>query len=236
MAAIERPTLLVLVRHGESQRNKAKGKNPYLPEKEELTSGIRGTPDHKIELTSLGVNQAQATGILIKQRYGIFNVAYHSGYVRTENTLEAILGAYTEEERAQMKIRESFYLREREPGYTYDMTKEEVDEKLPFYRGYFEQYGYFLAQPPGGESQAQVCQRIYTFIGILFRQRAGMKVLIVAHGGTIRAIRFNLEKWNRARYEQEALSGPTPNCGITSYRYNSENRRLELDVSDEVAY
>ena len=52
-----------------------------------------------------------------------------------------------------------------------------------------------LARPPGGESLADVVARVHTFLGTLFRDRGGQKILVVTHGGTIRCFRFLLERW-----------------------------------------
>ena len=43
------------------------------------------------------------------------------------------------------------------------------------------------ARPPGGESIAQVVERVHSFIDILIRDRAGERVLVITHGGTLRA-------------------------------------------------
>ena len=48
-----RPALLVLVRHGQSQRNIAKRKNRFFLD-DEARRPIRGIPDHLIGLTDLG--------------------------------------------------------------------------------------------------------------------------------------------------------------------------------------
>src|SRR5687767_9278583 len=101
---MKRPSLLVLVRHGESERNIAKKGSTYFSDNESRKS-IRGVPDHMIPLTKTGWKQAEKTGLKMKERFGDFDYIYHSGYRRTIDTSEGILRAYSEEERNQIKVR-----------------------------------------------------------------------------------------------------------------------------------
>ena len=41
-----------------------------------------------------------------------------------------------------------------------------------------------FGRPPVGESLADVAQRAYLFLNMLFRDRSGQRVLVVTHGGT----------------------------------------------------
>jgi broad specificity phosphatase PhoE len=71
-----------------------------------------------------------------------------------------------------------------------------------------------------------------TFLQMLHRERSGQRVLIVTHGGTIRCLRFVLERWD---YRQAARwnPGPPSNCGVTTYR-GSEGGTLELEDYNQV--
>jgi broad specificity phosphatase PhoE len=71
------------------------------------------------------------TGPALRERYGVPDYLYHSGYVRTRQTAEGILQAFTSEERACIQVRKNHFLRERDPGFTYDMTKEEAERHSP---------------------------------------------------------------------------------------------------------
>ena len=228
---MQRPALLVIVRHAESSRNLVKKDNVYMPD-DESASLVVGVPDHKIPITEVGHRQARETGAALREQFGVFDVVYDSGYLRSKETLDEILKAYSEEESRHMRRRTSHLLRERDSGYTYDMTTDEVDQYFPYFRAYWKQFGYFYARPPGGESQSDVCERVYRFVGILFKQRPGKRVLIVTHGGTSRALRFNLEKWTADDYEKDSDSGKRhalPNCGLIVYRYDESTGRLELE-------
>ncbi|MFO0862352.1 MAG: histidine phosphatase family protein [Candidatus Saccharibacteria bacterium] len=232
---MNRPKQIILVRHAESARNKAKyGKGTTYFADEYARRDIKGIPDYEIPLTKEGEAHAVATGKYLRDRFGTFDYIYHSGYKRTKDTLENMLLAYTDEEREQMKIRHDAFIRERDPGFTYDMTEEEATKAFPWLQEYWDTYGGFFAYPPGGESIAKMTERVYQFIGMLFDRRANQKVLIVTHGGTIRAFRFLLERWS---YERAITwpSGTEPkNCGITVYDYNTEEHRLVLSEYNTV--
>lgn len=224
---MNRPKQIILVRHAESARNVAKKGTTYFAD-EYARKHIKGVPDYKIPLTEAGEAHARQTGAYLRERFGTFDYIYHSGYKRTKDTLENILTAYTSDEREEMKIRQDAFIRERDPGYTYDMTEPEATAAFPWLQEYWDTYGGFFAYPPGGESIAKMTERVYQFIGMLFDTRQDEKVLIVTHGGTIRAFRFLLERWD---YEQAITwpAGTEPkNCGITVYNYSTVDHRLVL--------
>jgi broad specificity phosphatase PhoE len=230
---VGRPSFLVLMRHGESMRNVAKKGTVYFAD-DYARSLVRGTPDHLIQLTEKGEGQAKQVGRGLKSEFGLFDYAYHSGYERTDKTLSLALEAYSPEEREKIQVRKNPFLRERDAGYTYDMTEEEAERFFPWLKEYWKTTGGFFARPPGGESLADVIGRLYLFINKLFRDHAGKRILVSTHGGTIRCFRFLLERWDY----QRALSWPSgqapANCGITVYRFNPEIGRLELAEYNKV--
>jgi len=230
---MERPRRLILVRHAQSARNEIKAGSTYFVDAEQRKP-IKGVPDHDIPLTSRGIEQAKQTGGEIRNRFGIFDYVYHSGYKRTEDTARYILEAYSPDERGAMKVRHNPFIRERDPGYAYDMTTEEAETAFPWLREYWQTFGGFMARPPGGESLADVTNRVYTFLGMLFRDRVDQNVLVVTHGGALRCFRFLLERWD---YEQATTwnSEPHPeNCGVTTYQFDETLGRLALQAYNEV--
>jgi broad specificity phosphatase PhoE len=235
MDATKRPLRIIFIRHAESERNKAKKGATYFAD-EEARKTVRGIPDHKITLTPEGMIQAQKTGIYLKNKFGAPDYCYHSGYRRTEQTLEEILRAFPADESVKIKIRMNQFIRERDPGYAYDMTTEEAEAAFPWLHDHWQTFGGFLCRPPGGESLSDVSQRAYTFINMLFRDRNGKNIWVVTHGGTLRAIRFILERWT---YDQ-ALKWPRgqapENCGITVYEFNEPDKRPVLVEYNAVAW
>jgi len=230
---MERPNKLVLVRHAESARNEAKQGSVYFND-DEARKSVQGIPDHNIPLTALGNEQAIETGEALKERFGQFSYIYHSGYRRTIETTDGILQAYSDAEKAEMKVRQNSFIRERDPGFAYDMTTEETEAAFPWLGEYWKTFGGFMARPPGGESLADVTNRVYTFLGMLFRERRGEDVMVVTHGGTLRCFRYLLEHWD---YEQAVTWNHEPhpsNCGVTTYEYKPKIGRLVLQDYNQV--
>ncbi|MFC1757073.1 histidine phosphatase family protein [Patescibacteria group bacterium] len=225
---MERPSLIVLVRHGESERNLAKKGSIYFID-DEARKAVQGVPDHKVSLTEHGRWQAEKTGVGLKKEFGLFDYIYHSGYERTIQTVDGILKAYPDSEGT--KVRSNLFIRERDSGHAFDMTTAEAEESFPWLEDYWSTYSSFFAYPPGGESIANVCERVYLFVNMLFRDRRGQKILVVTHGGTIRAFRFLLE---RISYDEVGRIYSPKNCSLTIYKYNGSQERLVLEEYDRV--
>ena len=225
------PARLVIVRHAESRRNLAKNGRVFFAD-DATRQEVRGTPEHLVELTDAGHAQAVETGIALRERHGTFDCVYTSGYVRTVQTTEGLLRAYDDAERDRMPVRMSVFVRERDPGFTYDMTEAEVDTAFPWLEEYWRTFGGFMARPPGGESLADVVTRVHTFLELVSRDHAGRDVLVVTHGGTIRCVRFVLENWTYAQAERWPPGEEPANCGVTTYR--CEGDRLELERYNDV--
>ena len=220
------PTLLVVVRHAESIRNQIKKDTVYFAD-DAARRVIRGTPDHEVPLTPAGHEQARQTGRAIRKRFGVFDCVYTSGYTRTEETARGLLEAYSDEERARIRVERNFYIRERDPGYAYDMTEAEAKAAFPWLEEYWRTFGPFFSRPPGGESLADVVSRVETFLTMLSREHDGQRILLVVHGGTIRCLRFLLERWPYDKVSQ-LLEVDTPkNCGVTTYQRSAAGE-LEL--------
>ena len=228
-----RPALLVLVRHGQSARNVAKKRNRFFLD-DESRKAVQGVPDWRVPLTDEGWSQARATGQALRTQFGTFDYVYHSGYRRTEDTATGILEAYTSAERDSMKVRMNAFIRERDNGYTYDMTTAEAEAAFPWLQPYWDTFGPWFSRPPGGESLADVAGRVYTFLNMLFRERGGKRVLVATHGGTLRTFRFLLERWTFERLATELPTYRTPNCSVTAYHLNPDLNRLELKELNKV--
>jgi broad specificity phosphatase PhoE len=213
---VQGPTLLVVVRHAESIRNQIKKDTVYFAD-DAARRVVRGTPDHEVALTPAGHEQARQTGRAIRERFGLFDCVYTSGYTRTEETAQGLLEAYTDEERARIKVERSFYIRERDPGYAYDMTEAEARAAFPWLAEYWQTFGPFFSRPPGGESLADVAARVDTFLTMLSREHDGQRVLLVVHGGTIRCLRLLLERWPYEKVSELFAEEAPKNCGVTTY-------------------
>ncbi len=227
------PKLLVLVRHGETYVNAGRGEKDYIPEGDER---LLTTPDHLTELTSRGKSQADATGIGMKDMFGSFDCLIDSGYVRAVETGQRILSAYDSEERKRTHIIHHVLLREKERGYTFNMTEAQANEYFPWLQRYLEVTGRFYARPPGGESHADICLRAGLLLKELGKEWAGKKVLLVCHGHSIRALRYHLEGLTVEQYCAMIKPGSIRNCGIFAYRFDQNRNLLVPEMSNEVLW
>lgn len=74
------------------------------------------------------------------------------------------------------------------------------------------------------------------FLNTLFRDRAGKKVWVALHGGTLRAVRFLLERWNYDGALRWPEGESPKNCGVTVYNFDPEQGRLILQEYNTVYY
>jgi 2,3-bisphosphoglycerate-dependent phosphoglycerate mutase len=219
------PSRLVLVRHAESERNAAKKGRTFF-EDEAARRAVHGVADHCNPITAEGWRQAERTGQALRERFGDFDALFHSGYQRTVETTEGLLRAYPAEARAALVIRHNLFLRERDSGFAYDMTAGEAQAAFPWLHDYWRTTGGFFARPPGGESVAQVCERVQLFLDLLGREHSGHRVLVVTHGVTLRAFRYLIEGWTHEEAERHLQQHAPRNASFT--RYEEEAGHLLL--------
>lgn len=220
------PNLLVLVRHGQSARNAAKTGHVFFPD-DAARAPFVGTADQDAALTDKGWAEARAVGVGLKERFGTFDVIFHSGYRRTRDTTSAILEAWPDDERAAIEVREHMLLRERDTGYTANMTAAEVPSVFPWLQEYWDATGPFISRPPGGESMADVAQRVQLFLNSHTEALATKRVLIVTHLGTLRMFRFTLEHWTQDETVKSIAAGGFKNGHVTAYQADSFTGRLK---------
>jgi broad specificity phosphatase PhoE len=155
-----------LVRHGESAANVGS----FDPQ----TEG-----DFRAPLTARGLDQAIAAGKAIGGTFLDGALVYLSPYGRTRETLETLLeGARAKRDRT-LGVYEDPRLREMDHGYS------DVQAQRPLR----ETHGWFYYRYTGGESPADVYDRISSFLESMMRQverKRAEKVLVVTHGMAIR--------------------------------------------------
>ncbi len=210
------PDVLVLIRHAQSARNAARRGGEVFFKDEASRDLVRDTPDHLTPLTEHGRKQAAQAAAALKARFAVPDEIIHSGYLRTEETAAIILSAYSEEERAKVSVRRDWRIRERQPGWAFNMTADEAAAAFPWLQRYWSETPAFFAFPPGGESLAQVADRVAPFLTGLLMGKRGRTTYVVSHGNTIRCLRFLIEEMT---YDQVGKTYWPPNCGIVAYQF-----------------
>ena len=167
--------LLVLVRHGESEWNKLN-----------LFTGWKD-PD----LTEKGVEEAKRAGKLLKEAGHHFDIAYTSDLTRAQHTLRLMLAELGQ---SDLKTIRDQRLNERDYGDLSGLNKDDArkrwgeDQVLIWRRSYD-------VPPPGGESLKDTAVRVlpYYEAEIWPKLKSGKKVIVAAHGNSLRALIMQLE-------------------------------------------
>ncbi|MCX6789162.1 MAG: 2,3-bisphosphoglycerate-dependent phosphoglycerate mutase [Candidatus Gribaldobacteria bacterium] len=162
---------IVLLRHGESVWNR-----------DNIFAGWTDVP-----LSERGVEQAKEAGRVLQENGFAFDLAFVSALQRATDTLEIILKEMGSSD--VVIVESSLCLNERNYGALQGVNKKEAVEKFgedqvqKWRRGYNE-------CPPDGESLADVVERVtpYWQEKIIPAISQGKKVLVVAHGNSLRAL------------------------------------------------
>lgn len=224
----EMPSDLVLVRHGESEGNKAKNLQDLFKDK-----AFAERHSSLWRLTNQGRYQANAAGLWIRNNIvpilpdEKFFRYYCSSYVRAIETAGG-LGL-------NGQWRENFYLRERDWGFLDVMSREERDLRFPRELIHMRREK-FLNAPPNGESIAGLCLRADKVNSTLSRECARKPVIMVLHGEWMWAERILLERLSSERYHELDASkndyDKIHNCQILWYtRRNQATGKLDKRFS-----
>ncbi len=162
--------LLVLVRHGQSDWN--------------LKNLFTGWKDP--DLTPKGVGEAKAAGQRLKALGLSFDTAFTSDLTRAQNTLKLVM-----EELGQPNIptTRDQALNERDYGDLSGLNKDDARKKWGEDQVHVWRRSYDVA-PPGGESLKDTVARVLPYYcqHILPRVLRGEKVIVAAHGNSLRAL------------------------------------------------
>jgi 2,3-bisphosphoglycerate-dependent phosphoglycerate mutase len=188
---MEAERLLVLVRHGQSEWN--------------LKNLFTGWRD--VDLTEKGVTEARDAGRKLKAQGLKFDVAYTSALKRAQRTLDLML----EEMCATIPIIKNLALNERDYGDLSGLNKDDArakwgEEQVLIWRRSYD------VPPPGGESLKDTLARTlpYYVTEILPRVLRGERVLVAAHGNSLRALVMVLEKLSPEQILQREIGTGVP--------------------------
>jgi 2,3-bisphosphoglycerate-dependent phosphoglycerate mutase len=167
--------LLVLVRHGQSEWN--------------LKNLFTGWKDPG--LTDLGVEEATAAGRKLRELGLTFDVAYTSALSRAQRTCQIILDGIGQPDLTTIRDQA---LNERDYGELTGLNKDDArarwgEDQVHVWRRSYD------VPPPGGESLKNTAERVLPYFKaeILPRVLKGERVLVAAHGNSLRALIMDLE-------------------------------------------
>jgi 2,3-bisphosphoglycerate-dependent phosphoglycerate mutase len=162
--------LLVLARHGQSEWN--------------LKNLFTGWRDPG--LTERGIDEARAAGRALTQAGYGFDIAFTSELARAQRTCALIL---EEMGLSDLEVLRSQALNERDYGDLAGLNKDDAraqwgEEQVHLWRRSYD------VRPPGGESLKDTAARVlpYYIETILPRVMAGQRVLVAAHGNSLRSL------------------------------------------------
>jgi 2,3-bisphosphoglycerate-dependent phosphoglycerate mutase len=193
--------LLVLVRHGQSDWN--------------LKNLFTGWRD--VDLTEKGVAEAREAGRKLKAQGIKFDVAFTSALKRAQRTLDLML---TELGQTAIPVFRDQALNERDYGDLVGLNKDDARKKWGDEQVHVWRRSYDVA-PPGGESLRDTAARVlpYYIREMLPRVLRGDRVLVSAHGNSLRALVMVLDK-----HTPETITELNLDTGVPMiYRLNADS-------------
>jgi 2,3-bisphosphoglycerate-dependent phosphoglycerate mutase len=168
--------LLVLVRHGQSEWN--------------LKNLFTGWKDPG--LTELGVEEARTAGRRLRERGIRFDIAFTAVLSRAQETCRLLL---EEIDQPNLEITRDQALNERDYGDLSGLNKDDARARWGAEQVHLWRRSYDV-QPPGGESLRDTVARVlpYYVQEVLPRVMRGERVLVAAHGNSLRALVMVLDR------------------------------------------
>jgi 2,3-bisphosphoglycerate-dependent phosphoglycerate mutase len=217
------PRSLWFARHGQSEGNVIRDEAEQRHEERyELA-----TRDADVPLSDLGRRQASALGRWMAEQpaHLLPDAVLVSPYLRAEETADLVL-----KEAGLTGVRRGVdeRLRDREMGEWDGLTWRGIVARFPEESERAKLVGRFFHRPPGGESWADICLRLRTFLADVARELEGARVLVVAHDVVIQLARVVLEGLDEAAAVELVRGTTYANCGLSTFHRN-ESRDLLLE-------
>src|ERR1700678_3522313 len=200
--------LLVLVRHGQSEWN--------------LKNLFTGWRD--VGLTEKGVAEAHNAGQKLKAEGLHFDVAFTSELSRAQRTLDIVLGEMGQTNIAVIKDQA---LNERDYGDLSGLNKDDARQKWGEEQVHLWRRSYDIA-PPGGESLKDTVARALPYYcqNILPPVLGGKRVLVAAHGNSLRALVMVLDRLTPETIPTMELATGVP----LVYRLNADSTVASKEI------
>jgi 2,3-bisphosphoglycerate-dependent phosphoglycerate mutase len=183
---------LVLVRHGQSDWN--------------LKNLFTGWKDP--ELTELGVQEASSGGVALAATGIKFDIAFTSELKRAQETCRIVLDKVGQ---SDLETIRDVALNERDYGDLSGLNKDDARAKWGEEQVHIWRRSYDIP-PPGGESLRDTGARVwpYYLTEILPRVLRGEKVLVAAHGNSLRSLVMVLDRMSKAEILKLNLATGVP--------------------------
>ncbi|MGO4600174.1 histidine phosphatase family protein [Terrabacter sp. 2RAF25] len=229
---------LILVRHGQSEGNLA----AESAARNSLERIVVPARDPDVELSEVGRQQAAAVGRWLaglpeEERPGI---VWTSPYRRARESAEIAL----EVAGTELRVRVDERLRDRDMGITDMLTVPGIRSRYPEEAERREWIGKFYYRPPGGESWADVAQRVRGVLTDIANTERHERVLITAHDVVILMFTYVAEGLGEEAVLDRSRNDPLKNAAIcrlsrdeeapTGWRvddYNIDTHLRELGVA-----
>lgn len=171
-----------------------------------IRNKLHGRHTSQFRLTDLGRNQAKRAGLIVREHIGAFDKMYCSEYTRAVETAGFMdLPESNFHTEVLIRERDSMQKGSIHPAKDYTEKCKELCEGS----------GWFIPNA-GGESFANVTERLLLFLRHLQDTAAGLRVLVVCHAHVIRAFKAILEDMKAPDYD-DLLNWKIPNCHVRWY-------------------
>ena len=218
------PSILWIVRHGESAGNVARDQ-AMASGAERIALAVR---DVDVPLSPRGEDQARALGRWFARGAadGRPEVILASPYVRAQATARLFREAGGTDGDEPVCVDER--LREKEFGILDGLTTSGVAARYPDQVDFRRLLGKFYHRPPGGESWCDVVFRLRSLLDTTMLHHPGKRVMIVAHQVVVLCLRYVIERLSEAEVLAIDQAGDVANCSVTEYRVDPAKGALAL--------
>ena len=200
--------LLVLVRHGQSEWN--------------LKNLFTGWRD--VDLTDVGIEEAKAAGRKLKGKGLAFDLTFTSALKRAQRSLDLMLGELGQ---GGLPVAHDVALNERDYGDLSGLNKDDARKKWGEEQVHIWRRSYAVA-PPGGESLRDTGARVWPYYIHTIQPHVlrGERVLIAAHGNSLRALIMALDGLTADEIVKQELATGVP----VVYRLNADSTVMSKET------